>query len=164
MKFPAQRPPGGRTDKERMENQAETMNAPEDARKAESPARPRRSPGDIARLCVSAWLLPGLGHLLLGRGWRALLLFASIISMFLLGLTMQGEFFKFGSNHWLRTLGCLGEWSVGLALPVSLWFDYGGGDPFFVSSDYGTAFLVAAGMLNILCILDVFDIAMERKP
>ena len=56
------------------------------------------------------------------------------------------------------------EWSVGLALPVSLWFDYGGGDPFFVSSDYGTAFLVAAGMLNILCILDVFDIAMEKKP
>lgn len=140
------------------------MNAPEVAEKTESPARPRRSPVDITRLCVSAWLMPGMGHLLLGHRWRASLLFTSIISMFLLGLTMQGEFFILGSGHWLRTLGCLGEWSVGLALPVSLWFDYGGGDPFFVSSDYGTAFLVAAGMLNILCILDVFDIAMQKKP
>ena len=147
-----------------MGNQSETMNAAEAARKAESPARPRRSPGEMGRLCVSAWLIPGLGHLLLGHRWRALLLFSAIISMFLLGLSMQGEFFVLGSGRWLRTLGCLGEWSVGLPVPVSLWFDYSRGDPFFASSDYGTAFLVAAGMLNILCILDVYDIAMERKP
>ena len=132
-----------------MENQTKTMNVQETAEEVGSSAKPRRSPGDIARLCVSAWLMPGMGHMLLGHRWRAVLLFASVISMFLLGLTMQGKFFILGSGHWLRTLGCLGEWSVGLALPVSLWFDYDG-DPFFASSDYGTAFLVAAGMLNIL--------------
>ncbi len=147
-----------------MGNQAEIKNTLEAARAVTSPARRKYPPGSIVRLCISAWLLPGMGHMLLGHRWRALLLFTSIMAMFLLGLIMQGEFFILGSGHWLRTLGCLGEWSVGLAVPVSLWFDYSGGDPFFISSDYGTAFLVAAGMLNILCILDVFDIAMERKP
>ena len=42
-------------------------------------------------------------------------------------------------------------------------FGYSGGDPFFVSSDYGTAYLVAAGMLNVLAVLDCYDIAMGRK-
>jgi hypothetical protein len=52
---------------------------------------------------------------------------------------------------------------VGLALPAARFFGYGGGDPFFVSSDFGTAYLVAAGMLNVLAVLDCFDIAMGRK-
>ena len=103
-------------------------------------AQTQRSPGETARLCVSAWLIPGLGHLLLGHRWRALLLFRPSSACFLLGLSMQGEFFVLGSGHWLRTLGCLGEWSVGLPVPVSLWFDYSRGDPFFASSDTGRHF------------------------
>jgi len=125
-------------------------------------ARPRL--GELVRLCVGAWLVPGLGHLLLGRRWRALILFVSIVTMFLLGLAMKGEFFSTQSDSILRTLGYFGEMCVGVAMPAARFFGYAGGDLFFASSDYGTAFLVAAGMLNVLCILDAFDIAMGRKP
>jgi hypothetical protein len=118
----------------------------------------------LVRLCVAAWLIPGLGHLLLGRKWRALILFVSIMTMFALGLAMQGQFFSTGSASYLQTLGYFGELCVGLAMPGARFFGYGGGDPFFVSSDYGTAYLVAAGMLNVLCVLDCYDIAMGRKP
>ncbi len=117
----------------------------------------------IARLLVAAWLFPGGGHLLQGKKGRALILFASIISMFLFGVLMKGEVFSLHSPSILRRLGFLGEWSVGAAMPIAHFFGYSGGDPFFVSSDYGTAFLVAAGMLNILTMFDAYDIARGRK-
>ena len=117
----------------------------------------------LVRLCVAAWLIPGLGHLMLGRKWRALILFASIGIMFVLGLAMQGQFFSISSASYLQTLGYYGELCVGLAMPGARFFGYAGGDPFFVSSDFGTAYLVAAGMLNVLAVLDCYDIAMGRK-
>jgi hypothetical protein len=117
----------------------------------------------LVRLCLAGWLVPGLGHLLLGRKWRALILFASIITMFALGVAMQGQFFSTGSASYLQTLGYFGELCVGLAMPGTRFFGYSGGDPFFVSSDFGTAYLVSAGMLNVLAVLDCYDIAMGRK-
>jgi len=117
----------------------------------------------LVRLCVAAWLVPGLGHLLLGKKWRALILLASIMAMFALGLAMQGQFFSTSSGSYLQTLGYYGELCVGLAMPGVRFFGYSGGDPFFVSSDFGTAYLVSAGMLNVLAVLDCYDIAMGRK-
>ena len=126
------------------------------------PAEPKLT--TLVRLCVAAWMVPGLGHWLLGRKWRALILFAAIVTMFLMGIAMQGEFFSTSSGSYLETLGYFGELCVGLAMPVARFFGYAGGDPLFVSADFGTAYLVAAGMLNTLSILDTYDIAMGRKP
>src|SRR5262245_44272947 len=123
----------------------------------EKPELPRAFP---ARLIIAAWLVPGAGHFLQGKRERALILFASIISMFVFGLLMNGQFFSFRSPSTLQRLGSLGEWSVGAAMPIAHFFGYSGGDIFFVSSDYGTAFLIAAGMLNILTMFDAYDIAM----
>jgi hypothetical protein len=131
---------------------------------ASTPAFKSPSVGRLVRLCVAAWLIPGFGHLLLGRKWRALILFLSILAMFLLGIAMEGQFFTTGSGSLLQTLGYWGELCVGVAMPVAKFFGYSGGDPFFASSDYGTAYLIAAGMLNVLTVLDVYDIAMGRKP
>jgi hypothetical protein len=130
---------------------------------AEAPPKRKADRGVLVRLCVAAWLVPGFGHLLLGRKWRALILSASILGMFLLGIVMKGKFFSVHSPSYLQTLGFFGEMCVGVALPAALFFGYTGGDPYFVSSDYGTAFLVAAGMLNLLTVLDAYDIALGRK-
>lgn len=133
----------------------------------EQATEPRAAPPSIAqtvRLCLAAWLIPGLGHFLLGRKWRALILFSAILGMFLLGVAMQGEFYRTGTGSYLETLGHFGELCVGIAMPAARFFGYSGGNPFFVSADYGSASLVAAGMLNVLAIFDAFDIAMGRKP
>ena len=126
------------------------------------PVRPKLT--TLVRLCVAAWVVPGLGHLLLGRKWRALILFSAIVTMFLMGLAMQGEFFSTNTESYLQTLGYFGELCVGVAMPAARFFGYTGGNPLFVSADFGTAYLVAAGMLNTLSILDTYDIAMGRKP
>lgn len=123
----------------------------------------RPSTGRLIWICAAAWLIPGLGHFMLGRKWRALILGVSILAMFLLGLAMRGEFFAAPAASYLETLGYLGELCVGAPMLVAKFFGYAG-DSLFVSSDYGTAFLVSAGMLNVLCILDAFDIAVGRKP
>lgn len=125
--------------------------------------KPKVRMGFLVRLVIAAWLVPGCGHFLLGKKWRAVILFVSIVSMFVLGVAMQGEFFSPRSASYLRTLGYFGEMCVGVAMPAALFFGYRGGDPYYVTSDYGTAFLVAAGMLNILTILDASDIATGRK-
>jgi hypothetical protein len=126
------------------------------------PREARPELGRLIRICVLAWVIPGGGHLLLGRKWRALILFVCITAMFLFGLGMKGDFFSTQSGSMLETLGYFGEMCVGVAMPVARFFGYTG-DPFFVSADYGTAFLVAAGMLNVLTILDAYDIATGRK-
>jgi len=118
--------------------------------------------GRLIRICAAGWVFPGCGHLLLGRRWRALIFSVCIITMFLFGLGMKGEFFSTQSGSFLQTLGYVGEMCVGAAMPIARFFGYAG-DPFFVSSDYGTAFLVSAGMLNVLTIMDAYDIAVGRK-
>ncbi|HUU14786.1 MAG TPA: DUF6677 family protein [Terriglobia bacterium] len=119
--------------------------------------------GRLIRICIAAWLIPGCGHFLLGRKGRALILFGSILCMFLLGLAMQGQFFSMHSSSFLQTLGFFGEMCVGVAMPAAMFFGYSGGNGFFASADYGTAYLVAAGMLNALTIFDAYDIALGRK-
>lgn len=137
----------------------------QDAGKAiKSTVSKRPETGRLMILCVASWLVPGLGHWMLERKWRALILFLAIIAMFVFGLLMQGQFFSPGSASYLERLGYIGELCAGLAMPVTKFFGYGGGNPFFVSSDYGTAYLISAGMLNMLAILDAYDIALDRKP
>ncbi len=136
---------------------------PEELPKKAAPAASAKpATGRLVWLCVSGWFVPGLGHWMLGKKIRALILFTAIVTMFLLGLAMKGEFFSTASGSYLETLGYFGEMCVGLAMPIASFFGYAG-NPFFVSADYGTAFLVSAGMLNVLSILDAYDIAVGRK-
>jgi hypothetical protein len=124
---------------------------------------PKRDHSGLIKICVAAWVIPGLGHYLLKKRIRALILFLAIVGMFVLGLLMHGTFFEIGSPSILERLGYLGELCAGILMPAATFFGYGGGRPFFISADYGTAYLVTAGMLNILSILDAYDIAVARK-
>src|SRR5262245_10115875 len=119
-----------------------------------APAKPYS--GRLVGLCAAAWACPGLGHWMLGKRGRAMILFGSILTLFIFGLLMRGDFFYNHSESYLEILGYYADMCVGLARPVASFFGYSGGDPFFASSDYGTAFLIAAGMLNVLCILDTY--------
>lgn len=114
-------------------------------------------------LCIASWLAPGLGHWLLKRKWRAVILFLAIIGLFAFGVLMKGQFYALSSTSYLERLGYIGELCAGAAMPVVKFFGYNGGNPFFISSDYGTTYLISAGMLNVLAILDVYDIALGRK-
>jgi hypothetical protein len=114
-----------------------------------------------------SWLIPGGGHLLLKRTGRGILLMAAITSMFVCGLLMRGAMFQPASGDLLTTLintgGFIGDLCSGILFLLSQWLGYNQPDVAGAVHDYGTKFLVTAGLLNILAMVDVFEIAVRRK-
>jgi hypothetical protein len=113
------------------------------------------------------WLIPGGGHFFLGKRGRGMLLLASVTLMFFLGLAMQGAMFHPESGDLLTTLinygGFLGDMASGGLYLLSAMFGYNQPDMAGHVHDYGTKFLVTAGLLNILAMVDAFEIATKRK-
>lgn len=114
-----------------------------------------------------AWLVPGGGHLLLKRTGRAVLLMSAITAMFLCGLIMRGAMFSPQSGDLLTTLintgGFLGDLASGILYLLSVWLGYNQPDMPGAVHDYGSKFLVVAGLLNVLAMVDAFEIATGRK-
>ena len=116
---------------------------------------------------VLGWLVPGGGHFMLKRNGRGGLIFVSVVSMFLLGLMMRGAMFQPQSGDILTMIiycgGFLGDIASGLLYMLATWFGYNQPDMAGHVHDYGTKFLVAAGLLNILGMVDAFEIATRKK-
>ncbi len=114
-----------------------------------------------------AWLVPGGGHFLLKRTGRGVLLLAAVAGMFACGLMMRGAMFHPESGDLLTTIintgGFLGDIASGLLYLLSVWFGYSQPDVAGHVHDYGTKFLVTAGLLNVLAMVDAFEIAAGRK-
>ena len=113
------------------------------------------------------WLIPGGGHFLLKRNGRGALMLASVMCMFLLGLMMRGAMFQPQTGDILTTIiycgGFLGDLASGALYLLATWFGYSQPDVAGHVHDYGTKFLVAAGLLNILAMVDAYEIAIGKK-
>ncbi len=129
-------------------------------------------------LLAAAWLIPGLGHWILGKRVRAVVFAVVIVSAFVTGILIQGELGTPRPGEpfsWLATLACLGNgllyvvrllWVNGLHGVFSAAFPYGilgGGDPVAAGFAYGNTFLYTGGLMNLLVVLDVADIARGDK-
>ena len=119
-----------------------------------------------AIVCVSALLVPGLGHLILKRWVRGTLLLASVLLMFVLGLGMQGGLYGLPARQdivSLATLNAFANAGVGLPYIIARQYELGTGTPTSQTYDYGRVYLAVAGLLNYLVVFDAFDIARGRK-
>jgi hypothetical protein len=63
----------------------------------------------------------------------------------------------------INTGGFIGDLASGVLYLLTVWLGYSQPDVAGAVHDYGTKFLVTAGLLNILAMVDVFDIAVGRK-
>ncbi|MFQ5791217.1 MAG: DUF6677 family protein [Acidobacteriota bacterium] len=113
--------------------------------------------------CVAAWLLPGLGHFMVQRRWRGVVFLFVITTMFGAGLYMKGELFPLDRTQPLTLLAGLAEMGVGLLYFGARLLGMGAGDVEAVTYEYGYTFCVVAGLLNLLILLDAYDIAVGRK-
>jgi hypothetical protein len=109
------------------------------------------------------WLVPGAGHLLLGKWVRALLLFVSILGMFLVGLGAHGKVYQPNTGDILDMLGFASQIGMGLLYAVARIFSLGASSVTDALGDYGTKFLIAAGLLNIIAAVDAHSLANGRK-
>ena len=109
------------------------------------------------------WLIPGAGHLIQKRWVRGGLLFVSIATLFLLGMGMQGRIYKANGGDILDILGFIGDLGAGGLYIVSLAMDWGQGAIAFATADYGTKFMIVAGLLNFISVADAYHIAIGKK-
>jgi TM2 domain-containing membrane protein YozV len=116
---------------------------------------------------ILGWIVPGGGHMLLKRGGRGILVLASVSILFLVGLMMRGALFTPQRGDLLTTViyygGFVGDVLAGLPYFFCVWLGYAQPDMAGHVHDYGTKFLVAAGLLNLLSMVDAFEIATGRK-
>ncbi|HEX6823080.1 MAG TPA: DUF6677 family protein [Candidatus Sulfotelmatobacter sp.] len=109
------------------------------------------------------WLVPGAGHMIQKRWIRGLLLFVSIVTLFLLGLAMQGRIYKANGGDILEMLGFIGDVGAGGLYILTLANDWGQGAIAFATADYGTKFMIVAGLLNFIAVADAYHIAIGKK-
>jgi len=109
------------------------------------------------------WLIPGAGHMIQKRWIRGLLLFVSIVTLFLLGLAMQGRIYKANGGDILDILGFVGNVGAGALYLLTLAMDWGQGAIAYATADYGTKFMIVAGLLNFIAVADAYHIAIGKK-
>lgn len=109
------------------------------------------------------WLIPGLGHIIQRRWIRGVLLLMSITTLFVLGLMMQGHIYKANGGDILDILGFIGDLGAGGMYIATLAMNAGQGAIAFAVADYGTKFMIVAGLLNFIAVADAYHIAIGKK-
>jgi hypothetical protein len=126
------------------------------------------APAQMSTMAVLApaigWLIPGAGHLIQKRWIRGLLLMGSVVTMFVLGLLMQGRIYKPNGGDILDILGFVGDIGAGGMYIVTRALDMGHGIIAHATADYGTKFIIVSGLLNFICVADAYHIAIGKKP
>jgi hypothetical protein len=117
----------------------------------------------VVRLVLTAWLVPGGAHFLLGERRKGLVFFAALVTMFGVGIAAGGRLFPLTPGDPLVFLEGLAEWLIGLPRIVAGLGGFGAGEVTATSYEYGNTFLIASGLLNALVLLDAFDRVTGRK-
>ena len=114
-------------------------------------------------ICAAAWAVPGAGHLWLGRAQKGLIFLIALPLMFATGLWLEGRLFPFEVAQPLVALAAFADIGMGVPYFAAKAAGLGAGDVIAQSFEYGNAFLIVAGLLNMLVVLDAFDVAEGRK-
>jgi hypothetical protein len=124
-----------------------------------------KSSGRLVPACLFAWLLPGAGHLYLGRWAKGLIFMGAIGALFLLGVAMDSRLQLYlGFEDPLALLFSLAQMAVGIPYFLARALGFEAGQVTSVTYEYGNTFTAVGGLLNILVILDAHDTALGRKP
>ena len=112
---------------------------------------------------IAGWLVPGLGHALQKMWGRALTFFAVVGVLVFVGAGMRGNLFNSEGGDAFAALGYLADLGTGSFYWLAKYVEVGGPDVSRAYGDYGTRFLAAAGVLNLLAALHAYEAARGRK-
>lgn len=130
---------------------------------AETPISREAGSRQAVLASILAWLLPGAGHFYLRRKARGLLFFVLVVSAVVLGYVLNGLLYRPVAGQPLSILGAIAQLGFGIGYAVLRFVGFSG-DATAAGFEYGKAFLITAGLLNYLLVLDAWDIAQGKKP
>ena len=138
------------------------MNEPSvnDARVAESPSKQSST---AILVVVAGWIVPGMGHLLLGRWGRAIVFFVAVGGLAVTGYLLRGNIFPPRGGDLFGTLAFLADAGSGVFYYFARFFEAAGPDVSRAAGDYGTRFIAAAGVVNLISVCDAYEIATRRR-
>jgi len=135
--------------------------------------------------CLLAWLVPGAGHFYLGKRGKAAVFLGIVVVTFATGLALDGRVYLASPDQPLSYLATFANVALGpmdligrqMSYARILYFTPPETDRaafqdildrtrrkiLAVTNEYGTTFVLTAGLMNILLILDVFDLGIGRK-
>lgn len=114
-------------------------------------------------ICAAAWAVPGLGHLLLGRFQKGFTFLIALTLMFAFGLRLEGRLFPIQISQPLVALAALADIGNGIPFFIARAMGAGAGRVVALTYEYGNAFLIVSGLMNMLVVLDAFDVMQGRK-
>lgn len=114
-------------------------------------------------ILLAGWLVPGAGHFLLRKWIRGSLLFLSIFAMFFIGIALHGKIYSPNTGDLLDVLNFVGDLGAGILYVLARVLDLGASTVQVTVADYGTKFIVVAGLLNVIAAVDAHSLATGRK-
>ena len=123
----------------------------------------KRAPAAAAAIGIAGWILPGLGHALQKMWGRAIACFLAVGILVLIGSGMRGNLFQSVDTDAFGRLGYIADVGTGSFYWLAKWLEVKGPDVSHADGDYGTRFLAAAGVLNLLAALHAYEAARGRK-
>ena len=114
-------------------------------------------------ICAMAWAVPGAGHLWLGRRQKGVTFLLALTLMYAFGLWIEGRIFPFEWSQPLVAGMAFADLGSGLPYFIAWALGAGAGSVIATTYEYGNAFLIVAGLMNMLVVLDAFDVAQGRK-
>jgi predicted membrane channel-forming protein YqfA (hemolysin III family) len=132
---------------------------------APPPIEPRRKRFNFLApaIAIIAWFVPGLGHLLLRRWARAIVFLTAVGGLAIVGYLMRGNVFPPHSEDPFGTLGFIADACSGVFYLLARVVEVSGPDVSRAMGDYGTRFIAAAGIVNVVAICDAYEIALGRR-
>ena len=116
-----------------------------------------------AFVVVVSWLVPGAGHLLLGRRQKGVIFLVALPVMFAIGLWLEGRLPPFDFSDPLVGLAAVANLGMGIPYFIASAMTLGKGVVTAVTFEYGNAFLIVSGLLNMLVVIDAYDVKLGRK-
>jgi hypothetical protein len=126
------------------------------------PVKGNQTRGLIA--AIAGWVVPGLGHLVLRRWSKAAVYFLCIGGLACAGLAMRGGVFAGAAEDLFDRLGFFADLGAGVFYFLAHQIQAAGPDVAHATGDYGTRLFAAAGMLNLLTVLEAYEIGRGGEP
>lgn len=112
---------------------------------------------------LAAWLVPGAGHFMLGKRQRAIIFFVIVMVAITIGVLLEGNLYRVVPNQPLTILATLGSMGMGAPYFILRFILGYQGSVIAAGYEYGSAFILTAGLMNLLLILDTWDLIRGRK-